>query len=323
MSIKLGIKNLNDLAKKNNGRCLSKRYKTNKDLYLWECSNKHTWKAKYASIKKGAWCQICKNIKFYEDLLRVVKSKNGILLTEKYLGSNEIHEFKCENDHTWKAKATKIKNDGSWCPHCLKVGIDKMIKIAEERGARCVSTEYINNTTKLNWICENSHPFKASPSSVQQGSWCPICRKININDLINKAKLRGGELLSTEYENQFVKLEWICSYQHKFSMSAHDVMSKKGHWCPKCKESYGEKFTRLYLEKYFECNFDKIRPSWLLGEKNLPLELDGYNEKLKLAFEHQGHQHYDSNHNFNKISQNNNQIFINDKIKEKGCKKII
>lgn len=321
MSQKLGIQFLRDLAKTKNGKCLSNTYMDRKTEYLWKCSNNHEFNMKIHSIQKGAWCPTCKHNKYYEDLVAAAKAKNGFLLTKEYLGATKKHRWKCAQGHEWEAKATKIKNDGSWCPECPKVGIEKMRRIAEERGAKCISTIYVNNTTKLDWICEKNHRFKASASSVLQGSWCPECRKIDIKDLRKKASDKGGELLSTEYENQFVKLKWRCSYNHKFNMSAHDVMSKKGHWCPKCKESYGEKFTRLYFEKYFDKKFEKIRPKWLLGENNSPLELDGYNEELKIAFEHQGHQHYDLNHSFNKMSKNERQIFKNDQIKQKTCEK--
>ena len=38
--------------------------------------------------------------------------------------------------------------------------------------------------------------------------------------------------------------------------------------------------------------FLKARPKWLLNKSGNRLELDGYNEELKLAFEFQGAQHY-------------------------------
>jgi hypothetical protein len=63
--------------------------------------------------------------------------------------------------------------------------------------------------------------------------------------------------------------------------------------------------------------FIKIRPSFLQG-----LELDGYCEELKIAFEYQGEQHYYYNPHFHRngirdlISQN-----LRDKIKKNICDK--
>ena len=38
--------------------------------------------------------------------------------------------------------------------------------------------------------------------------------------------------------------------------------------------------------------FNKSRPSWLKSESGTQLELDGYSETLRIAFEHQGRQHH-------------------------------
>jgi hypothetical protein len=49
---------------------------------------------------------------------------------------------------------------------------------------------------------------------------------------------------------------------------------------------------RKIIEDLTGVKFPKARPKWLQGRGRLPLELDGYNEKLKVAFEYQGGQHY-------------------------------
>lgn len=322
MSNKLNLDFLNDLAKVHEGKCISKEYINSITEYTWQCKNLHIWESKYISIKKGAWCKICLNLNKYDELVNIAKSKNGKLITKEFLGSVVKHTWECSEGHRWDATATKIKNDGSWCPECLKIGLPEMHKLASEKNGECLSNKYVNNTTNLEWRCEKNHIFQASPSSVQTGSWCPTCRKIPFERLQQKAIEKGGELLSisTDYNNQFDKLIWKCSYDHIFKMSSHDVMSRNNHWCPKCKESFGEKFSRIYFEKYFKKQFNKIRPDWLIGINGKKLELDGYNEELKIAFEHQGDQHYDTNHPLNQMNQNPNTTIENDKIKNKLCK---
>ena len=60
------------------------------------------------------------------------------------------------------------------------------------------------------------------------------------------------------------------------------------------KESTGELICRDYLERRFNCRFDKIRPDFLknpvMGGYNL--ELDCFNKNLGLAIEYNGAQHY-------------------------------
>ncbi|OUR96743.1 hypothetical protein A9Q84_10405 [Halobacteriovorax marinus] len=51
------------------------------------------------------------------------------------------------------------------------------------------------------------------------------------------AELKGGRLLSLEFENSTKYLLWECKLGHKWKASALAVMGKKsdaGSWCPKC-----------------------------------------------------------------------------------------
>jgi hypothetical protein len=59
-------------------------------------------------------------------------------------------------------------------------------------------------------------------------------------------------------------------------------------------DSKGEILCRQYLERVFSgLSFDKIRPSFLKNPKTgRNLELDMYNEKINLALEYNGSQHY-------------------------------
>ena len=58
-------------------------------------------------------------------------------------------------------------------------------------------------------------------------------------------------------------------------------------------ESKGETLCRAALEKRYGVPFINIRPEWLKNpETNRCLELDCYNEKLKIAVEYNGIQHY-------------------------------
>lgn len=59
-------------------------------------------------------------------------------------------------------------------------------------------------------------------------------------------------------------------------------------------QSRGEQLLRETLEKLYNKAFPNTRPAWLVNpETGHPLELDCYNEELRLAFEYQGRQHYE------------------------------
>lgn len=57
--------------------------------------------------------------------------------------------------------------------------------------------------------------------------------------------------------------------------------------------SKGEKICKETMEKIYGVPFKNTRPNWLKNEiTNRNLELDCYNEQLKLAVEYNGEQHY-------------------------------
>ena len=83
----------------------------------------------------------------------------------------------------------------------------------------------------------------------------------------------------------------ICG--EKSSKTLKQIARKQ--FCSYCRGYIHEEIVRAYFEKLFKKPFRKTRDlKWL---KKYPkarnnLELDGYNDELKLGFEHQGIQHY-------------------------------
>lgn len=87
--------------------------------------------------------------------------------------------------------------------------------------------------------------------------------------------------------------------------------------------SSGETKCREYLEEIFDRSFDKIRPDWLNNPvTNCNLELDCYNDELKLALEYNGKQHYDFIPFFHKTKQNYQAQLYRDVIKRLTCEKM-
>jgi len=53
------IKDMYDLAKKKNGRCLSSIYKTTHTKLLCECSENHTFEMRPSCVLRNQWCPVC------------------------------------------------------------------------------------------------------------------------------------------------------------------------------------------------------------------------------------------------------------------------
>lgn len=97
-------------------------------------------------------------------------------------------------------------------------------------------------------------------------------------------KKRNGEFLSTEYINITTKYDWKCANGHTFSATLGNVKGNNS-WCPYCLYK-SEQACREILENIFCRPFVKCKPKFLNG-----LELDGYCQRLQLAFEYNGTQH--------------------------------
>ena len=179
-----------------------------------------------------------------------------------------------------------------------KLTIQEMSALAIARGGRCLSKEYVNDHAKLQWRCHVGHFWMATPNNVKFGVWCPRCAcratgdrlRGSIGEMIRIAQDRGGKCVSKIYLNSFSALRWTCSAGHIWNMNPASV--KIGQWCPLCSSGKAERICRVYLEYLFGSGFPKIRPSWLRNSRDNQMELDGYSEKFKLAFEHHGEQHY-------------------------------
>jgi len=171
--------------------------------------------------------------------------------------------------------------------------IEELRLIAKERGGKCLSPEYLGNTKKHVWECARGHRWEALPSQVKRGSWCPVCfgRLPNpIQFMQDVAKQRGGECLTANYVNAHQKHLWRCRLSHEWEASWSTI--RKGSWCPACSAGLGERICKEAFEFMFNKKFPTTRPAWLVNEAGNQMELDGYNQHLRLAFEHQGLQHY-------------------------------
>jgi len=175
------------IAKKRQGRCLSKEYINSKTKLKWECAKGHIWEAEPTHIKSGSWCPYCAGkYRTIEDMQKIATSMGGKCLSKKYINNRTKLKWQCRKGHVWETTPMIVKN-GAWCPYCsgnARLNIHEMQRIAKKRGGRCVSEKYINANTKLKWQCRKGHIWEAIPNSVRRGSWCPKCAAI---------KKKGGE----------------------------------------------------------------------------------------------------------------------------------
>ncbi|MDN5215503.1 hypothetical protein QQ020_25725 [Fulvivirgaceae bacterium BMA12] len=121
-----------------------------------------------------------------------------------------------------------------------KLSLEEFRQIAISRNGRCLSKKYINNTTELEWKCEEGHQWFATPKHIKAGSWCLKCAykkngdklRGSIDELRIVAQSMRGKCLSQSYTKSNEKYSWECEKRHRWNATASSI--KSGGWCPKC-----------------------------------------------------------------------------------------
>lgn len=189
---RLGLDQMQRIARERGGRCMSRHYKNGRTPLLWECGNWHRWRASPTNVKggarkKGTWCPECYNARraFHERtsierMREIAVHRQGRCLSTEYLGSKSKLTWECALGHRWQALPASIIQ-GTWCPVCARnqrFQLSDVQNIAASRGGVCLSPHYVNERTALSWQCAAGHRWNAAPAKVKRGSWCPTCARI-------------------------------------------------------------------------------------------------------------------------------------------------
>jgi len=279
-------------------------FKTVHDSYWFLCENNHSFCDNLGHITNNnepRWCGICLKVnelqmrsdKYLEEAREFANIRGGLLLSTAYIDANKLLEWKCNTcDYNWLASFSSIKSQESWCPKCagnFKLTLKDCQLLAESKDGTCLSEEYTNSSNHMAWKCKEGHNWNASTQSIKAGSWCPYC--VNhvpktLDDAKKIAEEKEGECLSTEYINARTHMLWRCKKGHIWE-STYDSVSRVS-WCPECDQAKGEVETRELFEKITGKLFPKKKSIFT----NKKMELDGYNDEIKIGFEQQGIQHY-------------------------------
>ena len=175
----------------------------------------------------------------------------------------------------------------------------------EKRGFKLISKNYINANKKLDYTCPKNHPNSIKYGDFQQGIGCAQCggsKKLTIEFVRSEFERKKYTLISTEYINSKTKMDIICPKGHSSKIYYNSF--QKGHGCAQCCKGRSEKLSRDIFEDIMGVKFPSGRYQFLINpDTNYPLELDGYNKDLNLAFEYQGIQHYKFSDHFHKTKE--------------------
>lgn len=197
-----------------------------------------------------------------------------------------------------------------------QTAIEKVLNHGFKLGEGCPN--FFSLSDKIPLVCKEGHSFVTAPrfflDKRKQGAdskGCPICENIILTKKsIEKAESRlvgtNLKIFSVFHkksnkvgENWALYYNIICNDGHIFERNVSELTG--GATCPRCtsKIFLGQERTRQIMQVCFNAPFFSVRPDFLKNPKsNKNLELDGYNEKLQMAFEFQGKQHEDNDTQF-------------------------
>ena len=217
---------------------------------------------------------------------------------------------------------------GRGCAKCNQryvYGKDEFIKMAQKRhnGKYDYSNiDYKGTEVKISIKCPIHGYFLQTPHSHLRGSGCPICgkeksistKRLNNKSFIKKSKNIHGNKYNyskVKYVNNYTLVRIICPIHGDFLQTPNSHLCGSG--CPICNSSKLEfaisnNFSNFEREKKFK---------WLIYKKYM--SLDFYDEKLKIAIECQGEQHFTDKKDY-KIYSDFDNVVKRDKLKYQLCK---
>lgn len=167
----------------------------------------------------------------------------------------------------------------------------------DEKAAILDEKDYKEDQISVKIRCGSGHSVKIRIDKIINKTWiCRSCiqQKHTIETFREIAENRNGKCLSEAYVGLNKHLLFECESNHVWKATPNNIKNKNS-WCPQCKDLVNQERCRVIFEFLFpSTKFITCCPDFLyVEETKKTLELDGYSDELKLAFEYQGIHHYE------------------------------
>lgn len=229
------------------------------------------------------------------------------VLSETCAYSGSRIEVRCTTcQKVWKGKAGELLK--TRCRRCMlrdrakgRTYSTAQVRTALQAMGITLLSDYSKSQSPIQIrfdVC--GHEDTSTWNQLQRGDGCPKCApnaRFTDEDYWDAERKHRGKLLAKAKSGSLPSL-WQCCLGHVFQRSLLSIRNL-GTFCTDCSGSYAEMLCRTIIERLFGQPFRRVRMQGMTSSKGVPLELDIYNEELKIAVEHHGAHHYEPQENWN------------------------
>lgn len=186
-----------------------------------------------------------------ESVSKYFKDQGCELLETEYINTNTKLKYKCKCGNESEITLHNFQNNVR-CMKCSGKEIHTIEFVKEQfkkRNCELLETKYINNTTKMKYICECGNKSETTFHNFQNGSKCMKCNgrgeKLTYENVYNFFKEQNCELLETEYIDSKTRMKYRCDCGNESVIVYNNF--KQGTRCNVCRS---DKVINTYINNY-------------------------------------------------------------------------
>jgi hypothetical protein len=234
---------------------LSNEYVNCKTKLQYRCPNNHVKETTFDRfINKQNRCPTCSKSERYtiEYVAKCFSERGYTLLEKEYVNNRQQLNYSCCNGHTTSITFHDL-SQGKGCKYCIgrvSYTLQNVIDYFEEHGCKLITTEYINMSQPLDYICSCGEKNKKTFTDFRLGK--KSCKKCfadhTRHDMATVKKLfeeNGCSLLETQYINNHTDMRYICNCGRESKIAYTNF--RRGQRCFECGQRKKEE---TMLENY-------------------------------------------------------------------------
>ena len=249
---------LHETAQHAGHTCLDSVWRGMQASYHFHCAHGHAYRRSAKAVAAyGVLCTACHDGARLAAMQEKAAQHGGRCLEVRYLGLNAYHRFVCALGHRWSVKPPhSVRAMRQWCKRCghlrltqlrFKGGLERLQRVAQERGGVCLSTHYDGLKARYTFRCAAGHQWDATGTSMVCAAhhWCKRCASAQasvrnrladgLERLQAAAHAKGGVCLSTHYTHAHAYYHMRCAQGHEWHAMGNFLMH--GTWCRLCSQA--------------------------------------------------------------------------------------